>query len=453
MAIFEKTSAMPCDAESLYAWHARPGAFERLAPPWRQVRLLEGGASIEAGSEARIATRLGPVPIHWNALIESNEPGRSFVDRQTRGPFQRWRHSHIFEEVGEAGSKLVDRVEYRLRGGKIGEWLGGAFARRELERMFAYRHALTARELAVWARYRDRERWRVLLVGGSGFIGSRLKSYLQTQGNDVSILSRRPGPGRIEWDPQKKKVARESLEEFDVVINLAGKNLADGRWSETLKKELWSSRVDSSRFLVETLLALKNPPKLYASASGVGIYGDCGDREADEESVPGSGFLAELCQAWESEANKASSFADRVLLLRTGVVVDAAEGALQKMKLPFIWGMGGPMGNGRQWMPWIGLEDWLGGLYFALQEGLSGPLNLVAPNPSRNKEFAGALGRVLSRPSWAPAPEWALTLALGEFAREALLSSCRARPTRLLDSGYEFGFSDIESYLRFTLGR
>lgn len=444
---------MPCDAQSLYDWHARPGAFSRLSPPWRPVCLKSGGETIDAGSELRIASRLGVFPIVWDARIESNEPGASFVDVQTRGPFESWRHSHCFEESGPSDSVLVDRVDYRLKGGPLGSMLGSRLARRELERLFSYRHALTRRDLGIWSRYRDSERWRILIVGGSGFIGSRLKSFLETQGHHASILSRRSGDGRIQWNPLEGKIDRASLEGFDVVVNLAGRNLADGRWIERRKREIWSSRVESSRFLINTLSSLEQPPKCYASASGIGVYGNSGEKEMGESDSVGNGFLAELCEAWEAEAASASNFCERILMLRTGVVIDASDGALAKMRAPFVWGLGGPIGSGRQWMPWIGLEDWMGGLYFALREDLEGPINLVAPNPSRNEEFARVLGSILGRPSRLPVPEWALNALLGEFAQEALLSSCRAIPERLLAEGYEFGFSDLEDCLRFTLGK
>lgn len=451
-AHFEKTTPMPCDAASLYDWHGRMGAFARLAPPWKSMRLRSGKGSIDVGAETTIETRVAGVPLTWKARIESNIPGRSFVDEQISGPFASWKHQHVFDGVDEASSVLRDRVEYRLPGGRLGSLLGGRYVRRELERLFTYRHRVTGRDLSVWRRYRDQPRWKILIAGGSGFLGQRLGAFLQGQGESVAILSRHPGPGDVGWDPRSRSIDEAALEGFDIVINLAGTNLADGRWTESFKRKLYRSRIDSSRLLVGALSRLKRPPSLYVGASGIGFYGDCDASVVDETRPRGEGFLAELCEAWE-DAGEGSSFAGRILHLRTGVVIDAGGGALAKMTPPFAFGLGGPLGSGKQWMPWIGLEDWIGGVYFAMRENLAGPVNLAAPQSERNVDFSRSLGRALGRPAALPVPKRLLELLLGEFAEEALLSSCRAVPQRLLDSGYRFGFSDLEAYLRFTLGK
>ncbi|MBT6379690.1 MAG: TIGR01777 family protein [Opitutales bacterium] len=243
------------------------------------------------------------------------------------------------------------------------------------------------------------------------------------------------------------------LEGFDVVMHLAGKNLADGRWSEQGKCELWKSRVDAGYLLVEALKRVRNPPRVFVCASGVGFYGESGESVASESTGRGEGFLAELCEAWEGVARAAEAFAERTLILRTGVVVDGVDGAMSRMLLPFSLGLGGRLGSGRQWMPWIALEDWVTATYQLIRGDGSGVYNLVAPEPCRNAGFTKALGTTLGRPTLLPVPAGALSLILGEFAREALLSSCRAHPQRLLDDGYRFKYPEIGEALSFCLGR
>jgi uncharacterized protein (TIGR01777 family) len=243
-----------------------------------------------------------------------------------------------------------------------------------------------------------------------------------------------------------------SLDGIDAVVNLAGENLAGGRWSAERKKRLVESRVTSTRFLVRRMGARKPPPRALVSASAVGIYGNRGEEILTEESAPGAGFLAGLCRSWEEAALSARDAGARVALLRFGVVIGGNGGALEKMTPVFKLGIGGRLGNGRQWMSWIALADVLGVIEAALtREDLNGPVNVVAPAPVRNAEFTRVLGRVLRRPALMPAPALALRAVFGGMADEALLSSARAEPARLKALGYRFVFADLESALRGAL--
>ncbi|MDG2256471.1 MAG: TIGR01777 family oxidoreductase [Opitutaceae bacterium] len=453
MAEFEKASTLACSAEDLFDWHARDGAFERLIPPWRSIQIVSRKGGIETGAE--IETRLRQFGMYrdWIARIEDCEIGRGFRDTQVDGPFASWSHQHTFEEQGSDTCRLIDSIDYELPAGTLGRLVAGGYVKRELNRLFRYRHAITKSDLSVWSRYRSQPRLRILISGGYGFIGSRLTALLRAQGNEVRVLSRNPQEGDISWDPAMGSIDSAELEGFDVVMHLAGKNLADGRWSEQGKCELWKSRVDAGYLLVEALKRVRNPPRVFVCASGVGFYGESGESVASESTGRGEGFLAELCEAWEGVARAAEAFAERTLILRTGVVVDGVDGAMSRMLLPFSLGLGGRLGSGRQWMPWIALEDWVTATYQLIRGDGSGVYNLVAPEPCRNAGFTKALGTTLGRPTLLPVPAGALSLILGEFAREALLSSCRAHPQRLLDDGYRFKYPEIGEALSFCLGR
>lgn len=453
MTTFEKESTLSCSAKELYDWHGREGAFERLVPPWQNARVISRRGGIEAGAEIRVRLRHFGIRRDWLARIAKSESGCGFEDEQIDGPFASWMHRHDFEDIDSDTCRLKDSINYALPGSGLGDWIAGRCARRELERLFRYRHAITRNDLAVWVRYRNCPRLRILISGGYGFIGSRLTAFLRAQGNQVCILSRRPKQGDIGWEPESKTIESDKLEGFDVAIHLAGENLAEGRWNEKRKQALWKSRVDGGRLLVDALRKSRRPPGVFVCASGIGFYGDTGEDPIDESDGGGRGFLAELCEAWEGVADSAADFAERSLVLRTGVVLDAGGGALAKMRLPFLLGLGGPLGTGRQWMSWIALEDWLSATYHLIREGGAGAYNLVSPNPCRNADFGRALGAALKRPAFLPAPASALTLIFGEFAREALLPSCQVFPRRLQESGFRFRYPEIGECLRFSLGK
>jgi hypothetical protein len=314
----------------------------------------------------------------------------------------------------------------------------------------------------------------VLIAGGTGFLGAALTRHLAGGGHRVSLLSRRPSraavvpaaPGGLvpptgpsggtaasfHWDPERDEFDRRALEGVDAVVNLAGENLAGGKWTEERKRRLVESRAGATRFLARRMSERKPSPRVFVSASAVGIYGNRGEEILTEESAPGSGFLADLCRAWEEAALSARDTGARVVILRFGVVLGAHGGALAKMLPIFKLGIGGPLGNGRQWMSWVALPDVLHVVELALtREDVVPPVNVVAPTPVRNRDFTRALGRVLRRPAVLPAPASALKLLFGEMADEALLSSACVAPKKLTALGYRFVFEDLERALRNAL--
>lgn len=296
---------------------------------------------------------------------------------------------------------------------------------------------------------------RVAITGSTGLIGSAVVAELQAVGWRVDRLVRRdprPGTNEIRWQPQGNEIDVTSLAGVDAVINLAGEPIAAGRWNDERKRAIHDSRVVGTLLLAQTMAQLDPPPRVFVSASAIGYYGDRGDEPMTEDSPPGDGFLADVCQAWEAAAEPARAAGIRVVHPRIGVVLSPDGGALAKMLGPFKAGVGGKVGNGRQYMSWITLADIARVLVRAVEDdSLRGPLNAVAPHPVTNAEFTRALGEVLGRPTVLPLPAMMVKLTFGEMGRELLLASTRAIPTRLQSTSFEFVHVDVEAGLRAVL--
>lgn len=457
--VFERSTPLPVPAAAAFAWHGRPGALERLIPPWEQVEpVARKGEGVRPGARVTLRARLAPGwTAEWVAEHREYGEGRFFTDVALKGPFARWEHRHEFVDTPGGGCVLRDRVEYALPGGAAGRLAAGAVVRRKLAAMFAYRHATTREDLRFASEHAAAPRLRVLVSGASGLIGAALTAFLRTQGHEVLRLVRREARAAEEarWDPEAGAVALDGAGEIDAVVHLAGAGIADARWTAARRKVLWESRVRGTRVLAEALAARARPPRVVVGGSAIGFYGDAGDAWLDETSPAGSGFLAELAQAWEAAWAPLDATGARRIYLRTGVVLSPAGGALAKLLPPFRVGLGGPVGSGRQWWSWIALDDVLGAIGHALaSEAMRGPLNAVAPEPVTSGELARVLGRVLERPAALPAPAWALRLALGRgLADEALLASQRVRPGVLAAGGYRFRHENLEAALRHMLGR
>ncbi len=303
---------------------------------------------------------------------------------------------------------------------------------------------------------------KIVIAGGSGFLGRALSERLVADGHQVLVLTRGAGPGRP-WEGLRSTAAwtpngaagdwATAIDGADAVVNLAGTSIGDARWTKARKADILSSRVDATRSLVAAIRGLKSRPSVLVSSSAQGYYGSRGDEELGEDAAPGRDFLADVCIRWEAEARKVSETC-RVVTLRTGIVLAAEGGALPRMVLPFKMFAGGPFGSGQQFMSWIHLDDWVGIARLALtDERVQGPINLGSPNPVRNREFAGALGRALGRPSWLPTPALALRLALGEMAQPLLLASTRMVPAAALSLGYRFAHPEAGPALGAALQR
>ncbi len=297
---------------------------------------------------------------------------------------------------------------------------------------------------------------KVLLSGGSGLIGSSLERFFTDNGIQTVQLVRKKfvTPNTVYWDAKTVESVEDltRLERMRAAIHLSGAYLAAHRWTAAYKREIFESRVGSTRTLVSMLKRLKRPPESLLCASAIGIYGDRGAEIVTEAATPGQGFLAETCQAWEAEADRAAEAGIRVVHLRIGVVLAREGGALGKLMPLLESGLGGRLGSGRQWMSWIAVPDMVRAVEHVLEtESLTGPVNLVTPIPVTNAEFTRAVGKVLRRPVILPAPAFALRLALGGIAEEGLLASTRAVPERLAVSGFRFEFPEITGALKAIL--
>ncbi|HET7436945.1 MAG TPA: TIGR01777 family oxidoreductase [Thermoanaerobaculia bacterium] len=298
----------------------------------------------------------------------------------------------------------------------------------------------------------------IVVAGGSGFIGEPLVKRLLARGDSVAVLSRNPAKvsaGRaLQWDGKTQGAWRDDVANADVVINLAGENVGEGRWTAERKRRLIDSRIDATRALVEALQSKPSHARTFINASAVGIYGfDRGDAVLDENAPRGNGFLADLVVRWEEAARAAEPLA-RVVAIRFGVVLAPEGGALAKMLLPFKLGGGGPIGSGKQWMSWIDREDVLRMIEWAIDTPKArGVYNATAPNPVANRDFARTLGHVLHRPSLLPAPAFALRAAFGEMAGEILLGGQRVVPSRAQADGFVFRETSLEGALRGMLSR
>lgn len=455
--VFEARSRMPVPAEQLFAWHARPGAFERLTPPWEHVQVLRRvGSELEEGMRVELRMRMGPLPVRWVAEHTRLIPGSLFQDTQLSGPFARWVHTHRMWPEPPDSSVLEDEVEYALPLGSLGRLAGGRMVLHKLERMFSWRHSITREDLRRHLAYAHHGPLTVAMSGTSGMVGRALAAFLSTGGHTVRRLVRgRPtAPGDIAWDPERGQVDLEALEGVDAVVHLAGAPIAEGRWTERRKALIRSSRVEGTRALCAALARLRRRPRVLVSTSAIGVYGDRGDELLTESSRPGDDFLARVCREWESSTAEADEAGIRVVRLRLGVVLSPAGGALARMLPAFLAGAGGPIGSGQQWLSWISLEDVLGLVLHALfTPSLAGPLNATAPGAVRQGDFARALGRVLHRPAFMPLPAPAVRALFGELGEATLLSGARVLPEAAELHGFSFVHPSLEQALRVLLGR
>lgn len=293
---------------------------------------------------------------------------------------------------------------------------------------------------------------KIVIAGGSGLLGSELIPSLRADGHHVAQLVRREAksPEEICWDPKTVNLAPAALAGTDAVINLAGAGVEAKRWSDAYKREIRTSRVHTTTFLAKSLAGLDEKPQVFISGSAVGIYGNRGDAAVDELSHPGEGFLADVCQEWEAAAHPAADAGIRTALIRTGYVLTSKGGFLGKQLLPAKLGLGGPMGGGTQYQSWIHIEDWIAGVKQVLTHDISGPVNLTAPHPAMQKDFAKSLGKQLHRPAFMPLPGAALKLVLGGFAVE-VLEGAKVLPKVLTESGFTFSHPQLDEALADVL--
>lgn len=446
----EFSSVVDAPIGEVFAWHTRPGAFTRLSPPWQPMRLVSEAASLEDGR----AVLALPGGLRWVAVHEPDgyDPPRRFVDTiGGDGPAAlpariavRWRHTHDFEDVGGDRTKVIDRVDTPVPGSL-------------LRPMFAYRHRQLADDLAAHrlAAEHGLGHATIAVTGSSGLVGSALTAFLRTGGHRVIRLVRGGARGGDErtWLPDDPDP--QLLDGVDAVIHLAGASIA-GRFTDEHRRAIRDSRIGPTRRLAELLGRNTSRPATLISASAIGFYGyDRGDEILTEDSDRGDGFLADVVAEWEQATAPAEGAGARVVLVRTGIVQSPRGGTLKLMRPLFSAGLGGRLGDGRQWLSWIGIDDLLDVYHRALWDtALSGPVNAVAPQPVRNAEYTHTLAGVLRRPAVMPVPALGPRLLLGaQGARELARASQRVIPQKLTAAGHRFRDPDLDQALRHLLGK
>jgi hypothetical protein len=456
MPEFERVTEVTVPAATLAQYHSRPGAFERLAPTWEQIEVVDSSGTIRDGDTLHFRLRKGPLWLHWRAVHSDYIKGEQFRDTAVQSPFSHWSHVHRFEGNDAAeSSTLRDSVEWTLPLHPL-SLIAAPLVNRLLDRMFDQRHMRTANDLAVQRRY-DLTPQRIAITGGTGMIGTALTAFLKNAGHDVSVITRSPDPDdplSIGWNPRDGKLDSSRLEGMDTIIHLAGAGIADERWTDERKRIILESRTLSTTLLSETLAGLSKKPSLFISASAVGFYGDQDSTHVDESSPAGTGFLADVCSAWESAAAPARKAGIRVVHPRLGVVIAGAGGALKKMLPAFQLGAGGRLGDGKQGMAWTSLDDVVYSFYHIIAtESLDGPVNIVSPAPLTNAEFTKQLGKAIHRPTIVPVPAFAIKTLFGEMGEAALLEGSLVEPSKLRTSGYQWTHSSLVEAVRFELGK
>ena len=466
---FSSTLKVNHSVERLFSWHENPGAYERLTPPFEPVTVKYRKGSIDGGE---VHIKLPFIPLIWVAKHHSYKKNVQFMEDQASGPFVgplpfwngSWHHEHLFDKVDEGNSLLTDDIAYDFPMDPFGSIFGGWYTTKRLKQMFAYRRHVTKHDLDSQAKYNGKP-LDIAVTGGSGLVGSGLMPYLTTAGHKVeNIVRGRPKKGQLSWDISKGTIS--SLEGKDAVVHLAGepinKPLA-GKipipWTKWKRKEILDSRVKGTKLVAEHLASLNKKPKVLVCASAIGYYGDNGESLLSEDAEKGSDYFSHVVSEWEAAAKPAIDAGIRVVFLRLAPIMSPLGGALQVLSLPAMLGSSPPVAGGKQWWSWVSVDDAVGSIYHSIiTDSLSGAVNVASPNPVRQGEWAATLakvywGKLAKLATLIPVPGFVLKTFLGEFGDVLALSSIKVDSSKLIDSGYDFRFNDLEDCFRHLLGK
>jgi uncharacterized protein len=448
--ILTQTTIVDASCEEVYAYYSTPQAFQRMVPPWEQMKRVDTDDAQIRGTIARLCFGRSDWIIQ---MTESRKP-YGFTRLLLKGPAAPTIYEHHFKKIAEFKTEVTDHVTYTLRYG----FLGTLFLKRQLKKrvkkMLEYRHKILKEDIRRIHQDRMNKPLKILLSGSTGLIGHHLLHLLPLFHHDVYTLVRKPPrhSKEIYWNPSVPQIDQKQLEGFDTVIHLSGEPVGRLRWTEHTKKQIYESRVEGTKFLAETLNALCRPPKMFLCASAVGFYGDCNKRIVDENAPQGEGFLAEVCGAWEQSARMFTQ--GTVISMRLGIVLAAHQGFLSKWVTPFKTGLAYAIGKGDENWSWISLED--AGyqiLHLLRQKEMSGSVNITTPDPVTSSEFSRGLARVLHRRLWFKISRAWAHLLFGEMGDEMLLKSIAAKPRKLQVSGAVFAYPKLSDALKFYLGR
>ena len=457
---------VPIPAAELFRWHGRPGAFQRLTPPWQPVALKEH-QGIRDGDRAVIRLGTPLVGLDWVAehrgyddgCLEGDGPC-GFEDVQVSGPFGSWRHRHRMLPA-TAGSVLEDDVAYTLPLDPVSR-VGARLAEAQLERLFAYRHRITSEDLRRHAQA-GAAPMTVAVTGASGTIGTALTAFLTGGGHTVVRLVRKREDAvsqgaqdrAVYWNVLEGEIDVPALEDAapDVVIHLAGEPVTSLDGTARARRRIWESRTKGTQLLSRALASMARPPRALVCASASGYYGDRGGAALTEADAPGDDFLARVTVAWEASTGEAEAAGVRVAHARIGLVTTPAGGLLKTLAPVTALGLGGWPGDGGAWWPWVALDDVVYALHWlALEDEAHGPFNVSAPEPATTKTFVQTLASVQNRPAVLRVPEGAVRTLGGELARSLALKSTRMRPARLQEAGFRFSLPDLRTALAHVTG-
>lgn len=454
---FFRKTRLPVSQEKAFLWHSRPGALERMCPPWDAFKVLERKGGILPGAKVVMRLYAGPLPYTWEAEHTDYEEFSMFRDIQKRGPFRKWIHTHRFIPVDDHSTILEDEIRYSLPFPPFGGLFGDHLVKKKLDAIFRFRHHTLKQDLLVHERAASSGTKTFLVSGASGVIARSLIPFLTTGGHRVLKLVRNKstsGPDTVYWNPENGEMETGKLRDITGIIHLAGENIGEGRWTKEKRQRIVKSRVMGTRLLAETAKSLFPAPEVFLSASAIGYYGERKDCILAEEDQCGDDFVSLVCDEWEKAASPLADADIRTVFARIGVVLTPAGGALAKMLPVFRAGLGGRIGKGDQYLSWISMDDVVYAIHHALfQKEAEGPVNLVSPYPVTNLEFAETLGRVLRRPAVFPVPEIAIRAAFGRMGEETVLASTRVSPEKLLQTGFSFAHPDLSQALNHVLGK
>ena len=440
---FENDCSVPFDRQTVVDWYRRSGAFLRLAPSFDSIRAPGLAPGVSDGLVASFDLGVGPLQFEWRSIHQVESNG-DFFDEMLKGPFAKWKHHHQFIAEG-ASTRLHDEIDWE---GPFTRLLSPFFKGEvtgSLKRNFNYRLRRLKHDLSRHEAYRDRPRLRVGITGATGVIGTALSAFLSTGGHEVYHFVRRPSrhAREIDWNPKTGEIDASKMQGLDVVVHLAGENVAGKRWSPAFKKEVLESRTLGTGLIAKTLASFRDGRKRHLiSASAIGIYS--------------GGFLGEVCEAWEKAVDPALNQPDlKVTIARIGVVLTSKGGALKELTLPTLWGAGGKIASGTQAISWISQDDVISAIYeLMLNPTATAPVyDLVSPRPIQQQELSRMLARVLKRPHVFTIPAFVIKTVFGQMGDEVLLGGQSVTPSGLGDLGFRFEFSELEDVLRFELGR
>jgi uncharacterized protein len=463
---FSKSSTFPVIKSELFSWHLNPAAFKRLIPPWEKIQIASEYEELKAGATIsfKFSPFIGPIKLSWQAKITQLVKNEFFCDEQLSGPFTLWQHQHLFKDIDESSSSLEDNITYLPRGGTLSKYLLGDLISKKITRLFEFRHEVLKRDLNA---LKDKPKLNILISGATGFIGSDLTDFLRAGGNTVFRLVRNKSKDYnqkhdILWNPFEKFSFPDKKQRFDAVVHLAGEPIFNSlSWSEDKKKLILESRSKGTENLALALKELDSPPKVFISTSGINYYGyNQADKILDEESPHGSGFLAEVCKAWEAAADIALSNNTRVVKLRLGVVLSPKGGALSLMLPPYKYHFGATVG-GKNSLSWISLDDLIYLINFLIhEERITGVVNGVTNHINQenfysNNDLSSALinklGASFFRKHPINLPDSILTSTLGEQAKETLLANLKVRSKILSNSNFNFYHRNFSELLDWSL--